>query len=219
MGTLYVVATPIGNLSDITQRAAEILRAVPLVIAEDTRVTRRLLNRLEAESRLISYHRHSRESTVLRIIDHLRADDAALVSDAGTPGVNDPGAELVARAADTGIPVTPLPGPSSITAALSVSGFSADRFTSYGYLPASGSKRRRTLREIAGVDTTSVFFEGPHRVSKALADMCNIMPGKQIVVCREMTKLHEEVWRGSVEEATQHFTEPRGEFVVVVAPH
>ena len=218
MGTLYVVATPIGNLGDISIRAAEVLRSVPVVVAEDTRVARKLTDHLNASPRLISYHRHSPKSVLERIVALLADSDAALVSDAGTPGVNDPGAELVSRAVAAGISVSPMPGPSSITAALSVSGFPFDRFTSFGYLPASSAKRRVRLREIADCQTVAVCLEAPHRLVDALSDMAEAMPERRIVVCRELTKMHEEIWRGTVTEAKAHFVSPRGEFVIVVAP-
>lgn len=215
---LYVVATPIGNLGDISTRAAEVIRSVPVVIAEDTRVTRKLTSSLDSSPRFLSYHRHSAKSKLDSIVELLATSDAALVSDAGTPGVNDPGADIVARAAAAGIAVSPLPGPSSIIAALSVSGFNCDRFTSYGYLPASRTKRRRHLQEIAVCDNVAVFFEAPHRVRDALGDMAETIPERRIVVCREMTKIHEEIWRGTVGESESHFVSPRGEFVIVVAP-
>ena len=218
MGTLYVVATPIGNLGDISIRASEVIKSVPVVVAEDTRVARKLIANLEASPRLLSFHRHSRESTLERIVELLAESDVALVSDAGTPGVNDPGAELVSRAAAAGVSVTALPGPSSIIAALSVSGFNFNEFTSFGYLPASNSKRRRRIAEIADCRTVAVCFEAPHRVVKALSDMAEVMPCRRIVVCRELTKMHEEIWRGTVADATSHFVSPRGEFVMVVAP-
>ena len=216
--TLFVVATPIGNLGDLSSRAADVLRSVDLVIAEDTRVARKLLGHLGVQPRLLSYHRHSSPAKLDRILAELSSRDAALISDAGTPGVNDPGAELVARAAAAGVVVSPLPGPSAITAALSVSGFSFDSFTSLGYLSTSRSKRRKQLSTAKSSDAVVVFLEAPHRISETLSDLCNLIPNRQVVVCRELTKLHEEVWRGTVSEAALHFGQPRGEFVVVLAP-
>ena len=218
MGTLYVVATPIGNLGDISIRAAEVIKSVPVVVAEDTRVARKLTSYLDTSPRLISFHRHSRESTLEGIIALLATSDVALVTDAGTPGVNDPGAELVSRAAVAGVRVSPLPGPSSIVTALSVSGFNFNQFTSFGYLPASSSKRRRRIAEVADCRTVAVCFEAPHRVVSTLSDMSEVMPERRIVVCRELTKIHEEIWRGTVDEAKSHFVSPRGEFVMVFAP-
>ena len=216
--TLFVVATPIGNLGDLSSRAAEVLSSVDLVIAEDTRVARKLLGHLGVQPRLMSYHRHSSPAKLDRILEELSSRDAALVSDAGTPGVNDPGAGLVARAAAAGVNVSPLPGPSVITAALSVSGFHLDSFTSMGYLAASRSKRRKQLSAARSSDAVVVFLEAPHRISETLSDLSDLVPNRQVVVCRELTKLHEEVWRGTVSEAAMHFAQPRGEFVVVLAP-
>lgn len=218
MPTLYIVATPIGNLDDLTLRAIELLRSVSVVVAEDTRVTRKLLDRVESTARLISFHRRSGEKGVGTIVRLLDEGDVALVSDAGTPGVNDPGQAIVAAAIDRGHDVVPIPGPSSVMAALSVCGFYADQFASYGFLPANGSRRRRVLRQIAGQSMAAVMFETPHRLRDALADTAKILGDRHLVVCREMTKMHEEIWRGTADEALLHFEKPRGEFVVVVAP-
>lgn len=218
MPTLYIVATPIGNLDDLTLRAIELLRSVSVVVAEDTRVTRKLLDRVESTARLISFHRRSGEKGVETIVRLLDEGDVALVSDAGTPGVNDPGQVIVAAAIDRGHDVVPIPGPSSVMAALSVCGFYADQFASYGFLPANGSRRRRVLRQIAGQSMAAVMFETPHRLRDALADTAEIIGDRNLVVCREMTKTHEEIWRGTADEALLHFEKPRGEFVIVVAP-
>ncbi len=218
MGILYVVGTPIGNLGDITLRAAETLRSVPLVIAEDTRVAWRLLKSLDATPRVMSFHRHSSPARLRAIIDFLSKCDAALVSDAGTPGVNDPGGDLVAEAVRHGNPIVPLPGPSSIITALSVSGFNADRFTAFGFLPSNGSSRRRVLRAVASETAAAVLLETSHRLCSALMDMENILGDRELVICREMTKLYEEIWRGNSAAAREHFKVPRGEFVIVAAP-
>ena len=151
----------------------------------------------------------------MRLLDD---GDVALVSDAGTPGVNDPGQAIVAAAINRGHDVVPIPGPSSVMAALSVCGFYADQFASYGFLPANGSRRRRVLRQIAGQSMAAVMFETPHRLRDALADTAEILGDRNLVVCREMTKMHEEIWRGTADEALLHFEKPRGEFVIVVAP-
>lgn len=189
-----------------------------LVIAEDTRVARKLLGHLGIRPRLLSYHRHSPPAKLDRIVEELLTLDAALVSDAGTPGVNDPGAELVAKAAKAGVVISPLPGPCVITAALSVSGLSFNSFTSLGFLAASRSKRRNQLMVATKYDTVVVFLEAPHRIAESLSDLSDLIPDRHVVVCRELTKLHEEVWRGTVLEAAKHFVQPRGEFVVVLAP-
>ena len=218
MPTLYIVATPIGNLDDLTLRAIELLRSVSVVVAEDTRVTRKLLDRVESTSRLISFHRRSGEKGVGAIVRLLDEGDVALVSDAGTPGVNDPGQAIVAAAIDRGHDVVPIPGASSVMAALSVCGFYADQFASYGFLPANGGRRRRVLRQIAGQSMAAVMFETPHRLRDALADTTEILGDRNLVICREMTKMHEEIWRGTADEALLHFEKPRGEFAIVVAP-
>ena len=218
MPTLYIVATPIGNFDDLTLRAIELLRSVSVVVAEDTRVTRKLLDRVESTARLISFHRRSGEKGVETIVRLLDEGDVALVSDAGTPGVNDPGQAIVAAAIDRGHDVVPIPGASSVMAALSVCGFYADQFASYGFLPANGSRRRRVLRQIAGQSMAAVMFETPHRLRDALEDIAEILGDRNLVVCREMTKIHEEIWRGTPDEALLHFEKPRGEFVIVVAP-
>ena len=181
-------------------------------------MTRKLLERIEANPRLISHHRKSKDSDIRRVAASLDAGDMALVSDAGTPGVNDPGQAIVAAAVERGHDVVPLPGASSIMTALSVSGFYADQFVSYGFLPAGGGKRRRMLDEISADPKAAVLFETPHRLRDALVDMSSAIGAREIVVCREMTKLHEEIWRGCAGDALEHFAAPRGEFVIVVAP-
>ncbi len=218
MATLYIVGTPIGNLDDLTYRAAKVLQEVPVVVAEDTRVTRKLLNHVGANPKLLTIHRYSTPGEIARATAHLTTGDVAVVSDAGTPGVNDPGQALVATAVEQGHLVVPIPGPSSIVAALSICGFDADRFTSHGFLPASGSKRRRLLVDIAESSRATVLFETPHRLRSALSDMVTAFGERQIMVCREMTKLHEEIWRGTPDEALGHFENPRGEFAIVVSP-
>ena len=218
MSTLFIVATPIGNLDDLSLRATELLRSVSVVVAEDTRVTRTLLDRIESPAKLMSFHRRSGKRDVAKILHRLDQGDIALVSDAGTPGVNDPGQAIVAAAIGGGHDVVPVPGPSSVMAALSVCGFYADQFASYGFLPANGGRRRRVLRQIAAQPMVAVMFETPHRLREALADAAEILGERGLVVCREMTKLHEEIWRGTADEALSYFEEPRGEFVIVVAP-
>ena len=218
MSNLYIIATPIGNLDDLTLRAVSVLREVPVLIAEDTRVTRKVLDHIGASPKVVSFHRRSTKADLQRVIKHLENGDVALVSDAGTPGINDPGQPIVAAAIEKYHDVVPLPGPSSIMAALSVSGFYVDQFVSYGFLPAGGAKRRRVLREIAQGPRATIFFETPHRLRNALQDMVTAFNDRNIVVCREMTKVHEEVWRGTAREALDYFDTPRGEFVIVVAP-
>ncbi len=216
MGTLYVVATPIGNLGDLSVRAADVLRSVPLVAAEDTRVTRKLLTHIGAHPRLLSYHAHSRGSRLDALLAELESADMALVTDAGTPGLSDPGAELVQAAADAGHNVVSVPGPSAISTALSVSGFPADRFLFLGFLPKTRKARRATLQDARQEPGTLVCFETPHRINAALEDISATLGDRRLAVCRELTKLHEEIFRGTAEEASQHFQQPRGEFVIVI---
>lgn len=215
--TLYVVGTPIGNLEDLSPRAARVLRQVPLVAAEDTRVARRLLNRLDAHPRLISFHEHNWRERLEPILQALEEDDAALVSDAGMPGVSDPGRELVAAAAAKRVRIESVPGPSAVTTALAVSGLPADAFTFLGFLPRRRSERQARLREAAASPFTLVLFEAPHRLRATLEDITAILGDRPIAVCRELTKLHEEVFHGTASAALEHFDSPRGEFVLVIA--
>ena len=216
-GTLYVVGTPIGNLEDLSPRAARVLREVALVAAEDTRVTRRLLNHLEARPRLVSFHEHNWRERLEPVLQALEAGDAALVSDAGMPGVSDPGRELVAAAASRGIRVESVPGPSAVTTALAVSGLPADAFQFLGFLPRRRRERQERLREAAASPLTLALFESPHRLRATLEDIALILGERPMAVCRELTKLHEEVFRGTASAALERFDAPRGEFVLVIA--
>ncbi len=218
MGTLYVIGTPIGNLEDITLRAARILASAPLVAAEDTRVTRRLLNHLDARPRLVSCNEHNWSRRLPALLESLELGDVALVTDAGSPGISDPGAGVVAAVADAGYEVASVPGVSAVPAALSVSGFSADRFTFLGFLPRRRAERMRTLTDAASLGQTLVIFEAPHRLRATLTDIADALNDPPLAVCRELTKLHEEVWRGPASDALNHFAEPRGEFTIVVGP-
>jgi 16S rRNA (cytidine1402-2'-O)-methyltransferase len=213
---LYVVATPIGNLSDLTNRASEILAKVSTVAAEDTRVTRKLLNHLGVAPRLESLHEHTSPERLDAVVSKLDTGDMAVVTDAGTPGISDPGSALVAAAVAAGHEVVPLPGPSAIVTALSVTGWSFDRFLFIGFLPR---KKKERLIELVKASTETgpvVAYESPHRIKDALADIDKTLPERQLVICRELTKLHEETFRGTAAEAIDHFTEPRGEFVVII---
>ena len=218
MGALYVIGTPIGNLEDLTLRAGRILSAVPLVAAEDTRVTRRLLAHLDAHPRLLSCHEHNWKRQLPRLLDALAEGDAALVTDAGSPAVSDPGAGLVAAVAAAGHEVVSIPGVSAVTAALSVAGFPADRFQFLGFLPRRRADRAATLAEAARSNQTIVLFEAPHRMRATLTDIAGSLHDPPVAVCRELTKLHEEVWRGKASDALDYFTEPRGEFTIVIGP-
>jgi len=220
-GTLYVVATPIGNLGDVTLRAIETLRAVPLIAAEDTRIARRLLARHEIPTRLTSYHAQSGKARLDRLLDHLRGgSDLALVTDAGTPAVSDPGDELVGAWGAEGGRVVPIPGPSAVLAAVSATAVAGPRWSFEGFLPRTGRERRERLQRIAGDDRGTVLFEAPTRLAATLRDLVATCGGdRPAAVCRELTKLHEEILRGplsSVLEVLKARPGIKGEFVVVV---
>ena len=216
MPTLYLVATPIGNLEDISLRALRVLREVGIIAAEDTRKTRRLLTAYEIKARLISYHEHNKKARLPFLLTQLKERDLALVSEAGTPGISDPGYELVVAATAEGIPVVPIPGPSVVVAALTVSGLPTNQFTFLGFLPRKQSERKRLLASMANEPRTLVAFEAPHRLQATLADMAEVLGDRRLAVCRELTKLHEEVFRGTVSLALEYFAEPRGEFTLVI---
>jgi len=216
MPTLYIVATPIGNLEDITLRALRILKEVKVIAAEDTRKTRRLLTACDIKTPMTSYYEHNKLSKLPELLCHLETGDVALVSEAGMPGISDPGFELVQAAIEQGITVVPVPGASAITAALAVSGLPTNRFLFLGFLPPRTAARRRALGEIAAEKATLVALEAPHRVLACLQDMLDVLGDRRIAVCRELTKLHEEVYRGSISQAIAHFTAPRGEFTLVI---
>lgn len=221
--TLYVVATPIGNLSDITLRALETLKTVDVIAAEDTRITVRLLDRHGISGKLLAVHEHNERRAAERLVGLLAEGKAvALVTDAGTPGVADPGAQVVAAVREAGYTVVPLPGPNAAVTALSASGFAADRFLFCGFLPARAAERRRTLAELAGQTATLVFYETPHRVVDSVADICSALGGERdIVFARELTKIHETVHCCRLDAAVEWLqaddNRQRGEFVLVVA--
>jgi 16S rRNA (cytidine1402-2'-O)-methyltransferase len=218
MGTLYLVGTPIGNLEDISLRALRILREIPLIAAEDTRVTSRILKRYKIETPLTSYHEHNKLDKLSELLTHLENKDLALVSDAGMPGLSDPGFELVQAAAELGIQVVPIPGPSAVISALVVSGLPTDRFIYLGFLPRRPTARRQILQEVAQQRETLVAYESPHRLLDALKDIERTMGERPLAVARELTKLHEEIVRGKPAELLQHFSErrPRGEITLVI---
>jgi 16S rRNA (cytidine1402-2'-O)-methyltransferase len=220
LGTLYVVSTPIGNMGDFSFRAVEVVKSVDAVLAEDTRHTRHLLDRYEIETPTISYHEHNEAKTTPKLIARLAAGESfALVSDAGTPLVSDPGSRLVAAAAQAGIPVVPVPGPSALLAALVASGLDTRRFTFFGFLTRSGPERRRALDEIAVLPHTSVVYESPTRLVATLSEIEERGgAGRDAVVAREMTKQFEEVKRGTVSELRAYYegAAPRGELVLVI---
>ena len=219
-GTLYLVPTPIGNLGDISRRCADTLAAVDFVAAEDTRVTLKLLNHLGLKKPLVSYYRHNTAAGGEAVLERLLAGEScALVTDAGTPAISDPGEELVKLCADNGVEVISIPGPCALVTALSVSGLPTGRFTFEGFLPMNKKNRKAHLLSLAGEQRTMIFYEAPHKLSATLADLRDTFGGdRRISLCRELTKLHEEVRRTTLGEAVAWYEEnpPRGEFVLVV---
>jgi 16S rRNA (cytidine1402-2'-O)-methyltransferase len=218
MGTLHIVATPIGNLEDMSPRAVRILREAKLIAAEDTRHTAKLLNHFGIQTPLTSYFEHNKLTKLERILASLADGDVALVSDAGTPAVNDPGYELVRAALAAGYDVRPVPGPSSPIAALSVSGLPTDAFIYLGYLPHKAGERRKFVAQVSDLCYTLIFLESPHRLTDALEDLLAALGDRPICVAREMTKMFEEFWRGTLSGAAAEFKgrEVRGEFTLVV---
>jgi 16S rRNA (cytidine1402-2'-O)-methyltransferase len=219
MPTLYLVATPIGNLEDMTFRAVRVLKEASLIAAEDTRKTMRLLARYDIHTPLTSYYEHSRLAKLDRILAALETGDVALVSEAGMPGISDPGFDLVCATLAAGFNVVPVPGASAPVLALAASGLATDRFLYLGFLPRRGVDRRRLLEQYSAFPHTLVAFEAPHRVVAALADLVSVMgPERRLAACRELTKMHEEILRGAAGEVLSHFQEtaPRGEFTLVI---
>lgn len=222
-GTLFVVATPLGHLGDLTARAAETLRRVPVVVAEDTRHSRKLLSHLGAHPRLLSSHAHSGPGSARAVLAALgEGEDVALVTDAGTPAISDPGADLVREVREAGFGVVPIPGPSAVATALSAAGFSADRYVFLGFLPRKGPERTGFLARIAREEWTTVLFEAPGRIAALLTDLVAVCGGdRRAVVARELTKIHEEFRHGSLEELCTHYRRDgnaaRGECTVVIA--
>ncbi|MEH2332643.1 16S rRNA (cytidine(1402)-2'-O)-methyltransferase [Nostoc sp.] len=220
-GTLYVVGTPIGNLEDITFRAVRILQTVDIIAAEDTRHTGKLLQHFQVKTPQVSYHEHNRTSRIPELLEHLVNNKAiALVSDAGMPGISDPGYELVKACIEAGIPVVPIPGASAAITALSASGLPTDRFVFEGFLPAKTQQRQEHLESLQTESRTLIFYESPHRLRDTLQDLAEVWGSdRQIVLGRELTKLYEEFWRGTIAEAIAYYTqrEPQGEYTLVVA--
>ena len=219
MGILYLVATPIGNLEDLSPRAVRTLREARLVAAEDTRVTRKLLTHFDLHTPLTSYFEHNKLAKLDKILAALTEGDVALVSDAGTPAINDPGYELVKAALSAGHRICPIPGPSALVAALAASGLPTDSFLYLGYLPRKSSERQALAGQVSNLTYTLLFLESPHRLLAALKDLEFSLGDRQIAVARELTKVHEEIWRGTISAAHARFSqnEPRGEFTLVVA--
>ena len=221
MGMLYIVGTPIGNLEDMTFRAVKILQSVDAIAAEDTRHTGKLLQHFQIKTPQISYHEHNRSQRLPELLEQLSEGKViALVTDAGIPGISDPGYELVKACIDAGIQVVPIPGASACLTALSAAGLPTDRFVFEGFLPAAGKERQQRLESLPSEARTLIFYESPHRLRVSLRDLAaSLGNDRQIVVARELTKLYEEFWRGTIAEAIAHYTqiEPKGEFTLVVA--
>jgi 16S rRNA (cytidine1402-2'-O)-methyltransferase len=219
-GTLYLIATPIGNLEDITHRAVRLLGEVEIIACEDTRHTKKLLNHYGINTRTISYHEHNERERATELIERLKAGaDVAVVSDAGTPGISDPGFRLARIAIDNEVQVVPVPGASALISALVASGLPTDEFFFGGFLPARGGARRARLAELRSLPATLIFYEGPHRIAATLKDALEILGQRQAVVARELTKMHEEIARGSLSELTARFSSPesaRGEMVLII---
>jgi 16S rRNA (cytidine1402-2'-O)-methyltransferase len=221
MGTLFVVATPIGNLEDITLRAIRILREVDLIAAEDTRVTRTLLHAHDISTSLVSFHEFSGAARVRRLVDRLATSDVALVSDAGTPGLSDPGFPLIRAAIEAGVPVVPIPGPSALLAGLVVSGLPMHAFTYLGFAPRKSGERQRLLASLEDASLTHVLYESPHRLVATLRDVVAVLgPDRPLVVARELTKKFEEIVRGPASEVLERFRRqaPRGEITLMIGP-
>jgi 16S rRNA (cytidine1402-2'-O)-methyltransferase len=220
-GILYIVGTPIGNLEDMTFRAVRILQAVDVIAAEDTRHTGKLLHHFQITTPQTSYHEHNQQRRIPELIEQLHQGKAiALVTDAGMPGISDPGYELVKACVEAGITVVPIPGPSAAITALSAAGLPTDKFVFEGFLPAKGQERKQRLEAIASLTQTLILYEAPHRLRQTLQDLAAVLgENRQIVLARELTKLHEEFWRGSIGDAIAHYTsrEPQGEFTLLIA--
>ena len=218
-GTLYLVATPIGNLGDFSPRAIETLETVDFIAAEDTRVGAKLLNKFEIKKPQVSYFEHNRRTKGDYILGRiLEGESCAIITDAGTPAISDPGTDLVDLCAQNGVEVVAVPGCSAVVAALSISGMACGRFTFEGFLPVPKKERRAHLEEVKTEKRTMVFYEAPHKLERTLQDMLECWGDRPIALCREITKLHEECFRTTLEQAVAHYTEqePRGEFVLVI---
>jgi len=218
-GTLYLVATPIGNLADITHRALDVLRNVSVIACEDTRHTRKLLQHYGITTSTISYHEHNEQQRARELVQKLQqGNDVAVVSDAGTPSISDPGFRLVRSAIENDIAVVPIPGPSALISALVAAGLPTDEFFFGGFLPAKSNARRSRLIELKSVPGTLIFYEAPHRLSETLKDAHEILGERDAVVARELTKLHEEIKRGRLSELAKHYAteDPRGEIVLLI---
>ncbi len=220
--TLYLVGTPIGNLEDITFRALRVLKQADVIAAEDTRHTGKLLQHFQIKTPQISYHDHNTQQRIPQLIARLERGEAiALVTDAGMPGISDPGYELVCACVEANITVVPIPGPSAVVAAVAAAGLPCDRFTFEGFLPVKGKSRKTRIEALKNEERTAVFYESPHRILKTLAEMESVLGAqREVAIARELTKRYEEFWRGTVEDAIAHYktTPPKGEFTLLISP-
>ena len=217
MPKLFLIATPIGNLEDISLRALRVLGEVKLIAAEDTRKTRKLLSAYKIKTPLTSYHEHNKKSKLPYLLERLEREDIALVSEAGMPGISDPGYNLVLAAIEKNIRVVAIPGPSVLPVALAVSGLPTDKFVYLGFLPRRKGERKRLIESVEKEPCTLIVFEAPHRVQESLKDILDVLGDRRVAVCRELTKVYEEVFRGTLSQAIAHFKQPKGEFTLVVA--
>ena len=218
LGKLFVVGTPIGNLADITYRAIDVLSSVEFIFAEDTRVSKKLLNHYSIDKKIYSYHDHSRDSEVVNLINILvDGSNVALISDAGTPTISDPGYRLIRQCIKKGIDVIPIPGPSAVTAALSVAGLPSDSFTFIGFLPQKKGRVKK-IEQLNDIGNTIIVFESPHRILKTLNQFLEILGNRQVVIGRELTKLYEEIIRGNLKEVIQRISDKslKGEIVIMI---
>ena len=216
-GTLYLVATPIGNLEDMTFRAIKVLQDVDLIAAEDTRHSLHLLHHFDIRKPLVSYHRHNEENRVEYLIEKLeKGENIAVITDAGTPGISDPGEEIVKAAIAKQISVVPIPGACAFVNALIASGLDTKEFAFYGFLPVHKKLKRKKLEEIQLENRTVIVYEAPHKLKNTLEDMYSILGDRQIVLAKELTKLHEQFWRGSIKDILEEMEEVKGEFVIMI---
>lgn len=217
IGELYIVATPIGNLEDITYRAIRILNEVDIIAAEDTRHTLKLLNHYDIRKTLISYHRHNEEIKTEELINQLlEGKNIALVSDAGTPIISDPGGEIVKEALKNNIRVTPIPGACALITAVVASGIDATEFTFLGFLPLNKKNRKEKLQQIEKQETTTILYEAPHKLLQTLQELREVLSNRKIVLARELTKIHEQYIQGTVEELLNEIKQPKGEYVIII---
>jgi 16S rRNA (cytidine1402-2'-O)-methyltransferase len=217
VSVLYIIATPIGNLEDISLRALRLLGQVSLSAAEDTRTTRHLLDSYKIKNRLTSYHEHNKKTKLDHILEQLKSGDVALVSDAGMPGLSDTGYELISAAIEQNIPVVPVPGPSALITAVVISGLPANQFMYLGFLPRRKVERIKLFKSLVNEPRTLVTFESPHRILQSLRDALESLGNRRLAVCRELTKIYEEVFRGTISQALSHFSTPLGEFTLVIS--